>query len=174
MASPGINFKIQPWVHANLAEEDSSERLSVSELFRRCGLPNARVALCAPLRVRCWPSLGWAPALAAALSSQERASGSGCHSPLCSTPLLWVGRAPLHTHLLCPRSLDCAERTHSGCSQGRWLSPASASWMPACLFLSSGSVRLRQRTCKLLLPLAPKSLSQSPELSLPSPAEVWS
>jgi len=36
----------------------------------------------------------------------------------------------------------------------------------ACLFLSSGSVRLRQRTCKLLLPLAPKSPSQSPELSL--------
>lgn len=161
-------------VCANLADGHSSERLSVSELFQRRGLPNAGVPLCAPLRVRCWPSLGRAPALAAASSSQGRASGSGCHSPLCSTPLLWVGRAQLRTHLPCLRSLECVERTHSGCSQGRLLSPASASWMPACLFLSSGSVRLRQRTCILLLSLAPKSPSQSPELSLPSPAEVWS
>lgn len=28
-------------------------------------------------------------------------------------------RVPLRTHLPCPRSLDCAERTHSGGSQGR-------------------------------------------------------
>lgn len=69
-------------VCANLSEEYSSERLSVSELFQRGGLPNAGVPLCAPLRVRCWPNLDRAPALAAALSSQGRASGSGCHSPL--------------------------------------------------------------------------------------------
>lgn len=96
------------------------------------------------------------------------------HSPLCSAPLLWVCRAPFRAHLRCPRSLECAERTHSGCSLSRWLCPASASWMPTSLFLSGGSVPLRQRTCKLqcLSPPSPDLSQKNPSCS--SPAEVWS
>lgn len=142
--------------------------------FREVSSLTQESPLWAPLIARCWRV--WAGIYSSMLhppTQSLRLQGLCPHSPR-SAPLLWVCRAPLCAHLRFPQSLECAERTLAGCSLSRCLCPASASWMPRSLFLSSGSVSLRQRTCELccLSPPSPGLNLKNPSCS--SPAEVWS